>query len=69
MSDNKKKSDSCLMVRFIILKGLKMKQDKGHFNEIKEFVQAIKNGAGYPIPLWQLIQATKISFEVEREII
>jgi len=49
--------------------GLKVKnQDKGHFNEIQEFAQSIKNGNGYPIPLWQLIQATKISFEVEKQI-
>lgn len=49
--------------------GLKVKnQDKGHFNEIQEFAQTIKNGNGYPIPLWQLIQATKISFEVEDKI-
>ena len=56
------------MVRFIILKRLKMKQDKGHFNEIEEFAKSIKEGNGYPIPLWQLIQATKISFEVEKQI-
>ena len=50
-------------------KGLKLKrQDKGHLTEMKEFAQAIKNGTGYPIPLWQLIQATKISFEVEKQI-
>jgi len=50
------------------MKGFKTKQDKGHFNEIQEFAQAIKNGTGYAIPLWQLIQATKISFEIERQI-
>lgn len=43
-------------------------QDKGHLNEIQEFSESIKNGSGYPIPLWQLIQATKISFEVEKQI-
>jgi len=50
------------------IKGLKIKQDKGHFTEIQEFAEAIKSGNGYPIPLWQLIQATKISFEVENQI-
>jgi len=50
------------------IKGLKIKQDKGHFTEIQEFAKAIKSGNGYPIPLWQLIQATKISFEVEKQI-
>jgi len=43
-------------------------QDKGHLNEIQQFAESIKNGSGYPIPLWQLIQATKISFEVEKQI-
>ncbi len=43
-------------------------QDKGHLNEIQEFSESIKNGSGYPIPLWQLIQAAKISFEVEKQI-
>jgi len=43
-------------------------QDKGHLNEIQEFGESIKNGRGYPIPLWQLIQATEISFEVEKQI-
>jgi len=43
-------------------------QDKGHLNEIQEFGESIKNGTGYSIPLWQLIQATKISFEVEKQV-
>ena len=43
-------------------------QDKGHLNEIQEFGESIKNSSSYPIPLWQLIQATKISFEVEKQI-
>lgn len=43
-------------------------QDKGHLNEIQEFGESINNGSGYPIALWQLIQATKISFEVEKQI-
>ncbi len=43
-------------------------QDKGHLNEMREFGESIKTGGGYPIPLWQLIQATKISFEVEKQI-
>ncbi len=50
------------------IKGLKMKQDKGHFKELQEFATSIQKGNGYPIPLWQLIQATKISFEVEKQI-
>ncbi|GAH06613.1 unnamed protein product, partial [marine sediment metagenome] len=43
-------------------------QDKGHLNEIQQFGESINNGSGYPIALWQLIQATKISFEVEKQI-
>ena len=43
-------------------------QDKGHLNEIRQFGESINNGSGYPIPLWQLNQVTKISFEVEQQI-
>ena len=39
-----------------------------HFNKIQEFGQSIRNGSGHLIPLWQLIQAAKISFEVEKEL-
>lgn len=41
---------------------------RGHFEELQEFAQSIKNGSGYPKSLWQLIQATKTSFEVEKQI-
>ena len=44
------------------------KQDKGQFEELKALGESIKNN-DYPIPLWQLIQATEISFNVERQII
>ena len=47
---------------------LTKRQDKGHLDEIQEFAESIKNGSGYTIPLWQLIQATRISFEVEKQI-
>lgn len=50
------------------IKGLKNRQDKGHFSEIEEFAGSMKNGNSYSIPLWQLIQATKISFEIEKRI-
>ncbi|MBN2406684.1 MAG: bi-domain-containing oxidoreductase [Elusimicrobia bacterium] len=43
-------------------------QDKGHFEELKRFGAAVKEGDGYPIPLWQLVQATMISFKVEQEL-
>jgi hypothetical protein len=41
--------------------------DKGHYEELITFAQAIKDGTKYPIPLWQIEQATKISFAVEAE--
>jgi predicted dehydrogenase/threonine dehydrogenase-like Zn-dependent dehydrogenase len=41
---------------------------KGQFEELQEFGASIKNGDGYPIPLWQMVQATDISFEVEEMI-
>ena len=46
-------------------------QDKGQLNELKAFGDFIKNKDKNdigPIPLWQLNQATVISFEVERQI-
>jgi hypothetical protein len=42
--------------------------EKGHYEELIIFSQAIKDGTKYPIPLWQIEQATKISFAVEEEI-
>ena len=35
--------------------------DKGQYEELLAFYDAIKSGNGYPIPLWQLEQATRIS--------
>ncbi len=46
-------------------------QDKGHLNELKQFAKFILNKEKQdigPIPLWQLNQATVISFEVEKQI-
>ena len=43
-------------------------QNKGHRQELKEFAETIKKGQHCPIPLWQMIQATKISFYVEKLI-
>ena len=40
-------------------------QNKGHFEELKAFYEAIQNGRE-AIPFWQIVQATEISFEVER---
>lgn len=40
--------------------------DKGHREELIELARSRRSGDGYPIPLWQLIQATDISFTVEK---
>ena len=42
--------------------------EKGHYEELIAFAQAVKNGTNYPIPIWQIEQATKISFAVDQEI-
>lgn len=39
--------------------------EKGYQEELVAFAKAIQQGDGYSIPLWQLIQATEISFEIE----
>lgn len=54
-------------IRGAKVKGLETAMaQKGQFEELKEFGESIKNGNGYPIPLWQMVQATEISFEVEK---
>lgn len=35
--------------------------EKGQFEELEAFYEAIKKGDGYPIPLWQLEQTTALS--------
>jgi hypothetical protein len=42
--------------------------DKGHRAELAAFAASIRSGDGYPIPLWQLIQATEVSFAVEQQL-
>jgi predicted dehydrogenase len=39
--------------------------EKGHYEELEAFYAAIKNGDGYPIPLWQMEQATLLSIEAQ----
>lgn len=41
-------------------------QQKGHSEELKAFAQCIRQGGEWPIPLWEQIQATDISFQVEK---
>jgi predicted dehydrogenase/threonine dehydrogenase-like Zn-dependent dehydrogenase len=40
--------------------------DKGQADELKAFAQALRGETEWPIPLWQQLQATRVSFEVER---
>lgn len=42
--------------------------EKGQYEELIEFAKFIKKGKNYPIPLWQLEQATRISFIVEQVV-
>jgi len=46
----------------------KWDQDKGHYLELKRFADYIKGDNKDLFPLWQAVQATMISFEVERQI-
>lgn len=40
-------------------------QDKGQREELVAFARAVKGQAGWPIPLWQQLQATRIGFAVD----
>ena len=40
--------------------------DKGHKTELMAFARALRGEAKWPIPLWQQLQATRISFDVDR---
>lgn len=41
------------------------KADKGQKGQLKAFAKAIKTGESWPVPLWQQVQATRISLSVE----
>ena len=41
---------------------------KGHEEELRSFINAIKNESSPPIPYWQQIQATHMALEIERLI-
>lgn len=41
-------------------------QDKGQCQELVELAKVIKNGGEWPIPWWQQVQATEMSFAVEK---
>jgi predicted dehydrogenase len=40
--------------------------EKGQYEELIEFYNSIKSGTNYPIPIWQIEQATKLSFAAEK---
>ena len=42
--------------------------EKGQYEELKEFAKAIKSEERYNIPLWQLQQASEISYLVDKEV-
>jgi len=42
--------------------------EKGHYEELKIFADAILKTGNWPIPLWQQIQAMEIAFEVEDQL-
>ncbi len=43
-------------------------QQKGHAEELAVLAQALRAGGPWPIPLEEQLQATRISFEVERQL-
>lgn len=43
--------------------------EKGQKEELIAFACAAKGDGGWPIPLWQQLQATRISFEVDRQLL
>lgn len=43
-------------------------QDKGHLAELEVLARALRSGGDWPIPMWQQVQASRISFGVERAI-
>ncbi len=50
-------------------KGLeKSVADKGQLEELTEFARAIQTNKVWPIPLWQQVQATEISFQIEQQL-
>ncbi len=47
-------------------KGMTTKtREKGQLEELVAFAKCIREGGEWPIPLWQQVQATEISFQVE----
>lgn len=45
-----------------------MNQDKGHKDEVKAFIDAVKNGGNQPIPLEEIFEVTKVTFDVMDQV-
>ena len=45
------------------------KVEKGHYEEMTAFTNALMSGGEWPIPLWQQIQASRIALKVEEQIV
>jgi len=60
--------------RALVVKGIRGKPlesrmpNKGQMEELKAFAVAIRGDNEWPIPLWQQVQATKISIDVEKSL-
>lgn len=40
------------------------RQDKGHYEEVRAFVDAVQNGQSYPIPLDEIVEVSKTCFDI-----
>jgi len=45
-----------------------LRQDKGHYEEIKRFFESIKSGGGSPIPAEEIFEVTRVSFELMKSL-
>jgi len=43
--------------------------DKGHREELEAFADAVRTGGAWPIPLWQQLEAMRMAFAVESQIV
>lgn len=57
-----------LDIHGINIKGWKGKQDKGHLKELKELGLALKQGKRAPIVFDEIVETTKLSFLIDKEI-
>jgi len=50
------------------IRGWQGKQDKGHLEELKELGLAIQEGKQNPIPFDEIVETTKLSFLIDKEV-